>query len=343
MTGFRPIFVLGVPRSGTTLLRVILGAHPLVLGLPETPWLLGSYGEGASLRGLLTLLAEDRTGIVQNVAGVQKADVYGAGRAFLEAMFAPILARRGKKLIAFKTPDDIKFLEFLVALFPDASYVHICRDGRDVALSYVAKKGSWFARFGEHGGVDFFTMFRRWHDWESKTREILSAGRVSSLSLRYEDLVARPEAEIRRISGFLGIDYDPAMLRIEAANADLPAWEAGSSDVRARRAIGPDSVGRWRQARRTPALVYALTRHGRFLAELGYDPEAPDFTILQRLGGALYPVLAPVRALADRTIDRFMNWRARLRLRSRAANAIEKGLPAELRRRWSRIIGGTAP
>jgi hypothetical protein len=166
---------------------------------------------------------------------------------------------------------------------------------------------------------------------------------VSSLSLRYEDLVARPEAEIRRISSFLGIDYDPAMLRIEAANADLPAWEAGSSDVRARHAIGPDSVGRWRQARRTPALVYALTRHGRFLAELGYDPEAPDFTILQRLGGALYPVLAPVRALADQTIDRFMNWRARLRLRSRAANAIEKGLPAELRRRWSRIIGGTAP
>jgi hypothetical protein len=331
MANFRPIIIVGVPRSGTTLLRVLLGAHPLVLGLPETPWLLGSYGDGASLRALLTSLAEDPMGVVKNVKGTDASDVFDAGRAFLEALFAPCLARRRKKFVVLKTPDDIKFLEFLVALFPDAYYVHICRDGRDVALSYVAKKGRWFPRHDGRGGVDFFTMLRRWHVWESKARRILAGG-VPGLRLRYEDLVTRPEAEVRRLCDFLGLPFEPGMLRFAEADLDYPSWEAGSSDVRATKSVDAASVGRWRQARRTPAFVYALTRHDRYLTDLGFEPSRLAFTAPQRLAAALYPWLAPLASFIDYAAEEAKRLRARLRLRSRILSLLERrGAPRALR------------
>jgi hypothetical protein len=324
VANFRPIIIVGVPRSGTTLLRVLLGAHSLVLGLPETPWLLGAYGDGASLRAFLTVLADAPTGYVANVKGAQAADVFEAGRAFVEALVRPALARRGKERVVLKTPDDIRFLEFLAALFPDACYVHICRDGRDVALSYVAKKGRWFPRHDGRGGVDFFTMLRRWHAWESKARRILAGGGVSSLCLRYEDLVTRPEAEVRRLCDFLGLPFEPAMLRFAEADLDYPSWEAGSSDVRASKSISADSVGRWRQAPRTPAFVYALTRHDRYLTDLGFEPSRLAFTAPQRLAGALYPWLAPLASFIDYAAEEAKRLRGRLRLRSRILSLLER-------------------
>lgn len=343
MADFRPIFIVGVPRSGTTLLRVLLGAHSLVLGLPETPWLLSSYGDAASLRALLTVLAEDRMGLVKNVKGAEAADVYDAGRAFLDALFKPCLARREKKLVVFKTPDDIKFLEFLITLFPQARYIHICRDGRDVALSYVAKKGRWFARRSERRSVDFFSMFRRWHDWESRARAILAASSVSSMSLRYEALVSQPEAEIRRICDFLHLPFEPAMLRFAEADVDYPAWEAGSTDVRSSAAITSGSIGRWRHARRTPALVHALTRHDDYLVDLGYQPSRLELTPLQRLGGALYPWFAPATSLVDGVADEFMRIRGKLRMRSRILSLLEKRRPASaLRRLRDRTLSDTS-
>ena len=344
MTEFRPIFIVGVPRSGTTLLRVLLGAHSFVLGLPETPWLMGSYGDPVSLRALLTALAEDPMGLVKNVKGTEPADISSAGRAFLEALIGPCLERRGKKFVVFKTPDDIKFLEFLVALFPQAYFIHICRDGRDVALSHVAKKGRWLPRHIELGGVDFFNVFQRWHDWETKARTVLAESGAPSIFLRYEDLVTRPEAELRRLCEFLGLPFEPMMLRYTAADVDFPNWEAGSTDVRAKRDVSSAAVARWRHARRTPAFVYALTRHDRYLAELGYEPSRLELTAWQHVIGALYPWFAPAAGLIDRVADEFMHFRGRLRLRSRIRSLLEKHLPdSALRRLWTRTLSDTSP
>src|SRR5579871_713126 len=99
---FAPIFIIGVPRSGTTLLRVLLDSHSEIAALPETPWLLGAYGPDASLREVMTGLVDGPFGAVRNVADVSEENVFEAGRAFLDAMFKPVLAARGKTHLCFK-------------------------------------------------------------------------------------------------------------------------------------------------------------------------------------------------------------------------------------------------
>src|SRR5438046_2599807 len=64
---FAPIFIIGVPRSGTTLLRVLLDSHSEIAGLPETPWLLGAYGSEISLKAMLSGLIDGPYGAVRNV------------------------------------------------------------------------------------------------------------------------------------------------------------------------------------------------------------------------------------------------------------------------------------
>jgi hypothetical protein len=310
--GLRPIFILGVPRSGTTLLRVMLGAHPLVAGLPETPWLLGSYGGISSLRGLVETVAAHPLGMVANVKGAAEGDVYQAGRAFLLALLTPYLQRTGKTHVVIKTPGDLQFLEFLVKLYPDALYVHICRDGRDVALSYLKRKGSFFSRRTGRGRMDFLNLLKRWHEWESKTRRVLKDGRIPHVSLRYEDLTAHPEAELRRICAFLEIPYEPAMLDYAQADVDLPKWEAGSTDVRENSQVTAAFVERWRQTRPTPSFAYALTRCDHFLVELGYPPSGLKLSPDQRLSAALYPWLGPLMAAEDFFADFFGRVRKRI-------------------------------
>src|SRR5215472_7987272 len=130
---FAPIFIVGVPRSGTTLLRVLLDSHSEIAALPETPWLLGAYGPDPSLRAVLQGLIDGPYGAVRNISGVDEDDVLAAGSALLERLFAPMLQARNKTHLVLKTPADIRHLDFLIRLLPAARFIHITRDGRDVA------------------------------------------------------------------------------------------------------------------------------------------------------------------------------------------------------------------
>ena len=260
-----PIFIIGVPRSGTTLLRVMLDSHPWVAGLPETPWLTGGYGPKLSFRALLDHLTNHSNGLVANVSQMQAEDVRLAGRQFLETMLSPYLERIGKRMVVFKTPDDVKHLSFLTELYPDSKFLHIYRDGRDSALSAL-KKRSWFS-----GGrqLNFLDLLGRWHDWEHEIRRELR--RVDHLTVRYETLAEAPEAEVRRICTFLGLPFERCMIDYGEVSHDYPDWEAGSDDVRRRKAIDTSSIGRWKGLKPSGEMLVAYERYGGFLKELGYE------------------------------------------------------------------------
>ncbi len=183
---FAPIFIIGVPRSGTTLLRVLLDSHSQILALPETPWVLGAYGGRISLRELVLELSDGAFGVARNVAGVEADHVRAAGAAFLEQLVAPALAARGKAAVVFKTPSDIPHLEFLTGLLPQARYIHITRDGRDVALSQLAKKGSFFHDLRGYRRLSHANVFRRWMEWEQRIRAVLYRGDLRVVHLNYE-------------------------------------------------------------------------------------------------------------------------------------------------------------
>jgi LPS sulfotransferase NodH len=297
---FTPIFIVGVPRSGTTLLRVLLDSHSQIAALSETPWLLGAYGAEPSLREVLQGLMEGPYGVVRNVSGVQSQDVLAAGRCLIAEMFEPLLKKRNKQMLAFKTPDDIRHLDFLLSFMPHAYYIHITRDGRDVSMSLLAKKGTFFKDLKEYRRVSYGNVFRRWVEWEQRARKLLSQDGIRVIHLRYEDLIADPHRELRRITDFLGVPFELQMLDYAAKDHDYPKWEAGSTDVAGMGGLSPAPVGRWRQARMTPEILHTLMKYDDALADLGYERSrlAPGY--LDRALASAVPLIQPILEAASR-------------------------------------------
>ncbi len=267
----RPIIVLGVPRSGTTLLRVLLGSHPSIHAASETPWICGGYGAN-SLRHLAEFLKSDPTGPVANMTGISDDDVLAAARAFVTTILKNYRTGSGKERILIKTPNDLGELDFLVRLFPEADYVHICRDGRDVACSTVRQKGKFFsARLGRFGKLTLHSALERWKTWEGEARQAIATGRIArAISCRYEDLVAQPETVLASICEFIGISYTPRMLDFADQRHDLPAWEAGSQDVRRHATIDRASVGQWKRLISAAEFERIDAEFGDTLAAYGY-------------------------------------------------------------------------
>ena len=291
---FAPIFIVGVPRSGTTLLRVLLDSHSQILALPETPWVSGAYGGPLSLRQLLLDLAEGPYGAARNVAGIERKDILTAGANFLDQLLEPALKARGKSVLAFKTPSDIPHLEFLVDLLPDAYYLHITRDGRDVAMSQLSKKGSFFLELRGYRRLSYANVFRRWMEWENKARTVLYRDKLKVLHLHYEDLVADPGREMQRALAFVGLPFEPAMLNYAAQSHDFPKWEAGSTDVVRRGALSNSSVGKWRKGKMSVEVLHTLARHDKFLVSLGYPSTELRPGHRQRALIAAYGVVQPL-------------------------------------------------
>ena len=293
---FSVAFILGVPRSGTTLLRTILDSHPEIAAPPETPWLLGSYGPGVSLRDLIDHLCSGQTGLVRNISNVDEQDVMAAGRLFVAALFARFIETNKARYLVFKTPDDIQFLDWLLVLFPDAKYIHLVRDGRDVTLSTVSRYSAinWFGRATPEN------VMRRWCAWESKTRQRLKASDVDFLSLRYEDLVSESDRNVGQICDFLGVGFDQRMIEYGRFDHDFPEWEAGSADVQKKDRIDQSLAYRWKRKALPPRERRAFNRYNGALAEFGYEQAPMEVStreyILECLPGDMIDLLARGRS-----------------------------------------------
>lgn len=254
MTSRPPIFILGVPRSGTTLLRTILDGHPAIAAGPETPWLGGH--QPRSLMALWGALREEGWGYCQSYN--MPLDVpTEAARAFMNILMDRYCQSRGKSRWAEKTPDNALYVPFLRELFPDARFIYLIRDGLDTAMStsVVAPHRKGISAFLEQNlgfgpGVPHvvntpFAAVLRWKHWNNLIRAGLANHTHHKLS--YERLVTEPTATIRELLDFVGEPFEPAMLDYAKLRHDFPRWEWGSADVMARGAIGNQSVGRARR------------------------------------------------------------------------------------------------
>lgn len=183
-----PVFIFGLPRSGTTMLEQILTASDQVFGCGELP--MGS---------VLTDLVADGS-----ADGFNAVDFAGYYRENLPEMPA------GTTHFVDKLPGNYKVIGLLHAAFPNARFLHLGRDPRDVALSM------WRAYFAE-GGLDFtfdqeamayeVNQYRRYMQCWGETRTI------PMLSLQYEDVVRDIETAGRQAAGFCGFDWTETMAR----------------------------------------------------------------------------------------------------------------------------------
>jgi hypothetical protein len=210
--GLRPLpfpFMVGCGRSGTTLLRAMVDAHPAVAVPPESPFVVAVAREEPFDRDrfLDQLCASDRFALWELDRTTVDAELRRGRTAnapdAVRTLFATYAAARGKPRWADKTPGNVLHVSPLAVLFPEAVFVHLIRDGRDVAASFL--------ELGWSSSVEEAAMH-----WKLRVRRgrragaALPAGRY--LELRYEELVSDPEPPLQRFCRAASVSFDPAML-----------------------------------------------------------------------------------------------------------------------------------
>jgi hypothetical protein len=278
-----PFFILGCPRSGTTLLQVLVDSHPDIAIPPESflfdrfgP-ILASYGnlaEPAARRRLAAdLLADERIRDWELAAGPddllsQIKEPSAAG--LFGALFALYAKKQGKTRWGDKTPQHALRIPELLAVFPEARIIHLVRDGRDVAEST--------ARIAI-GPCSILAIARRWKLYLNTVRE--AAARLPPAQfteVRFEDMVRDPAGLRRRFLSFIGEDDS----RCPPIGQEAPKTEtrdrssAYAHHASLTKAISAGKIGVYKSAF-TPRQVELFEAvAGPELAAHGYAPENPS-------------------------------------------------------------------
>ena len=228
-----PIFVVGAPRSGTTLLQYMLRSHPdISLPTGESHFFIpllrdeNEYGDlrqlgnvrcvlermyqqsadflDTDLHGIHfdidrlsdTLHQQQHTSMAQLIAGLMKLNATGEN------------ARRWGD----KTPYYVLHMEKLLSQFPDAQFIHLIRDGRDCALSMFQRKHDFRV-------YNTFFAAKYWEIYVAKGRQAgQRIGPDNYKEIRYEDLLDHPESVMKSVCNYLGEDYNDALINFKKSD-----------------------------------------------------------------------------------------------------------------------------
>jgi Sulfotransferase family len=279
------VFIVGCPRSGTTLLRRIGDAHPELAIIGELHWLprwwerrVGITPEGIITHELLDMLLTEPRFHKLGLAPERVADLLEEDRPKHYALFVSELFDlhgevRGKRLVGEKTPGYVRRLQTLNELWPHAKVVHMIRDGRDVALSLLdrtrSQRAAWRLPTWEEDPVTTAALY-----WEWNVRLGREAGALLGperyYELSYESLVADPRRECERICAFLGVPYDDAMVRFHEGRTRA---EPGLSPKRAWRPVTA-GLRNWRGQMAPGDVERFESAAGDLLEEIGYQRAA---------------------------------------------------------------------
>lgn len=238
-SGVAPIFIGGMFKSGTTLLRAMLGQHSNIAAGLETYWfdldLSGSDVKASREHVTKTARLFD----IDPQAAWAMAERACRAEAFLDAFMAQVAARQGKSRWAEKTPGNIVHIDRIVAFWPRAKVIHILRDPRDVFSSMLEAGKSTSPE-------DFASV------WSRMVPPADPAASEHLLPIRYENLIADTERTMHCVLDFVGEPWEDAV-----------SWFSGSDDEyekvlrvtgktsttlnRMRKPISDDRVGLWRR------------------------------------------------------------------------------------------------
>ena len=279
-----PVFVVGGPRSGTTLLSAMLAAHSAFDCGPETHFLSRWSRMARSEREHILDPAdwpERATAYVCSLSLGKRPiyPMYGLEReeirawlavspptlaSMLESLTAQRALRNGAPRWVEKTPRHLEVPELITETWRDARIVRIVRDPRDAAVSLTK------VPFGTPSLLTNLSVLSRMNEAAADFYRLPDA----SLTVRYEDLVAAPEPELRRICEFVGVDYEPGMLDDRSGATGVAAdheWWKGD-------ATGPldrSRSGRWVDEMPAEVQRYAALNLGPMLEEQGYAEAVP--------------------------------------------------------------------
>lgn len=220
----RVSFIIGTGRCGTTMLAQMLNSHSKVCVPHELQILFENSNNGPRLYEIFkdkkneSFGSEDFIELIKNICP-HKFHEYFDYRGFFEKqryparnlkelvnrLYAEIAESKNKNILIEQTPWYGQRIDILNELFPDAKYIHMIRDGRDVAISFL--RTPWW-----HGDIE-----QNLERWSVEIKQIISSAEKllnpnQILQIRYEDFVENPERYLMRICAFLGVEFEGSML-----------------------------------------------------------------------------------------------------------------------------------
>ncbi|MGI8773672.1 MAG: sulfotransferase family protein [Actinomycetota bacterium] len=279
-----PFFIVASARSGTTFLRLALNAHPQLAVPPESRFIteLHTADEVDPAAFLDALEAHERFRLwelpIEEVR--RRLDGTFSGpipyRRAVTAPFEAYAAHHSASRWGDKTPRYVEHIDLLARLFPEARFVHVIRDGRNVALSYS------HVNFGPRTVAGVAEL------WARRVRAGIARGRTLErgryLEIRSEDLAEDPEGELHDICDFLDLDFDPVMLDKNAQSKGVVAKPTHNYSPEA---AGRKGMSSWQEDMKPGHVEMFEAVAGDLLSELGYERRYPSPGKTAKLTAAL--------------------------------------------------------
>lgn len=293
----KPIFVVGHPRSGTTLLSTILGRNSEVAMPPETQFLIQHnhlLRSEINENDMYEILASKRISDLmldkaQVLAGFDKSDHN------LKAAFVTILdefrKRGGKRRVGEKSPLHLLKVEILLDWFPDAKIICIERNGTDVVASMMGMP--WAHRkFAKH-------VFE-WVECSSHARNLQSRTPDSFYLVSFEKFTSAPEQETRAICDFCNLVFEPSMLT-EGAASTVPKWEQAwkgnaSRTVEKQPSQGLEKLSLLQRAQLGTFANFSLARSGYITVRVSFPEKIIAWLTCWPYHPVVHPILRKLRA-----------------------------------------------
>jgi tetratricopeptide (TPR) repeat protein len=223
-----PVFVIGMPRSGTTLVEQILASHPQVFGSGETKYFADAIGEIEAARGVVY------PDVASTLTGSDFADL---GNRYLTESLR--LARPGALHVTDKMPSNFLFAGLIHLSLPNAPIIHTVRDPVDTCLSCFSKLFTGELNY-TYDLAELGRYYSQYQSLMAHWKRVLPAGAI--LDVCYEELVEDVEGQARCIVAHCGLEWDARCLSFQ--ENDRPVRTASATQVR--QPVYKSAVGRWR-------------------------------------------------------------------------------------------------
>jgi hypothetical protein len=280
------VFIVGCPRSGTTLLRRLVDTHSHIAIIHQSRFIPNFFERrrGLTPEGLVTTKLVDRLLEARGVKNLETSremleSLVEAGEpvsysTFVTGIFDLYGKGQGKRLVGDKTPAYVRRIPTLHALWPEAKFVHLIRDGRDVCMSATnwRKADHALGRFSTWE-VDQVSTAAVWWEWHVRLGREDGGSLAPNLyhEVRYEELVSEPAKECENLCDFLDLPYDDAMLKFHEGR------QKADPSLDAKKAWRPLTPGlrKWSEQMPTEDLERFEAAAGDLLEELGYPRACP--------------------------------------------------------------------
>ena len=226
----RPLFIVGMPRSGTSLIEQILASHPQVYGAGELSWLVKTEHD-------LPAFLHSQQDYPACVRAVDVKQIDLLARKYLS--YLEVLADHGPyTYISDKMPSNFERIGLISLLFPHARIIHCQRDPLDNAISQFSLLFQGAIEYSH----DLFNLGAHYAEYQRLMTHWRKLFPERILDVHYETLVANHAAETRRLLDFLQLPWEPDCLRF----FDVRRTVRTSSDLQVRKPIYATSIGRWK-------------------------------------------------------------------------------------------------